>query len=447
MKPKIILQKIVSFSPLLFILFILLAQGIEVQAKTEKIVYFIPVEKTVEQGLGAFLDRSIQEAEEIGADHIVFELNTPGGAVDAAMDIAKSLRETSIPTTAFVNKSALSAGAYIALNADKIVMAPHSTMGSAAIIDQQGNTAGKKAESAWLAEMKASAEMNNRNPIFALAMADESIDLPEYGAGKGKLLTLTAEQAVEVGYAEKIVNTRAELLDYLGLPGASIKQMEESFAEKLARFITNPIVIPILLSIGSLGLVIELYSPGFGIPGIMGLSSLILFFYGHMIAGLAGMESIILVVIGIVLIVLEFFVPGGIMGVLGVLSIIISLLLAANNIEHMIFSILIALLVTIIAAIILFKRFGYEKGIFRHIILFDSTSSDKGYVSNVTRNDLIGLVGFTVTPLRPSGTAVFNNERIDVVTEGGFISNNKKVKIVKAEGPRIVVREINELEE
>ncbi len=448
MSSNSILQKAIIISSVLFTLFFLIPQVFPVQAKSEKIVYFVPVEKTVEQGLGVFIERGIQEAEKIGASNIVFEMNTPGGAVDAALDIAKSLRKTDIPTTAFINKSALSAGAYLALNADKIVMVPHSTMGSAAIIDQAGNTAGKKAESMWFAEMKASAELNNRDPIYALAMADESIDLPQYGAGKGHLLTLTAEQAIEVGYADKIASTRAELLDYLGLSGATIMQKEESFADKLARFITHPVVVPILLSIGSLGLVIELYSPGFGIPGIMGLSSLLLFFYGHMIAGLAGMESIILVIIGIVLIVLEFFVPGGIMGLLGVLSIITSLLLAAENIGQMIFSILIAILVTIIASVLLFRRFGYENGIFRRIILFDSTSSEKGYVSNVNRSDLIGLEGTTVTPLRPAGTAVFNDERIDVVTEGGFISSNKKVKIIKVEGSRIVVRAIEkELEE
>lgn len=445
---KLYKNKLFAITSLFFFLLILLSQVISVQAKSNEIVYFIPVEKTVEQGLGAFLERSIQEAESIGASRIVLEMNTPGGAVDAAMDIAKSLRETEIPTTAFINKSALSAGAYLALNADEIVMVPHSTMGAAGIIDAKGNTAGKKAESMWLAEMKASAELNHRDPIYAMAMADETIDLPKYGAGKGRFLTLTAEQALEVGYAEKIVNTRSELLDYLGLPDATIKQMEESFAEKLARFITNPIVVPILLTIGSLGLVIELYTPGFGFPGIMGLSSLLLFFYGHMIAGFAGMESIILVIVGIVLIILEFFVPGGIMGILGVVSIIASLLLAANNIEHMIYSILIALVVTIIAMVILFRRFGYEKGIFRRVILFDSTSSEKGYVSNLTRSDLIGMEGITITPLRPSGTAVFNDERLDVITEGSFINSNKKVEIIKAEGSRIIVREIkNEMEE
>lgn len=434
--------KLFSLFSFLLMLFIFTIQAEPANAQKEQIVFFVPVEKTVEQGLGSFISRSIKEAESIGANHIVFEMDTPGGAVDAATDIAKHLRDTKIPTTAFINKSALSAGAYLALNADQIVMVPHSTMGSAAIINLEGNTAGKKAESYWFAEMRASAELNNRDPIYALAMADESIDLPEYGAGKGHLLTLTAEQALKVGYAEKIVSTRAELLDYLGFSGATIQQMEVSFAEKLARFITHPVVVPILLSIGSLGLVMELYSPGFGVPGFMGLSALLLFFYGHMVAGLAGMESIILLVLGIVLIVLEFFIPGGIMGFIGVGSIVTSLLLATNNIGNMIFSILIALLVTIIGSVILFKFFGYEKGVLRKIILFDSTSSEKGYVSHENRPDLVGLEGVTYTPLRPSGTAIFNEERIDVVTEGSFIGKDKKVKIIKSEGSRIVVREI-----
>ena len=114
------------------------------------IVYVIPVESTVEKGLSAFLDRAITKAEDANADVIILDIYTPGGAVDAAGDIGKRIRATKIPIVAFVNNQALSAGAYIALNADEIYMTPDSTMGSAAIIDQQGNTAGKKAESYWV---------------------------------------------------------------------------------------------------------------------------------------------------------------------------------------------------------------------------------------------------------------------------------------------------------
>ncbi|TWI52652.1 NfeD family protein [Halalkalibacter nanhaiisediminis] len=413
------------------------------------LVYYIPVEQTVERGLAAFMDRAIQMAMEEGADHIILEINTPGGAVDAAGDIAKLIQETTIPITAFVNTDAISAGAYIALNADEIVMVSSASMGSAAVIDGSGNAAEDKMQSYWLSRMKAAAELNDRDPQYALAMADARIDLPELGAGSGDLLTLTADQALEVGYAEAVVSDRAGLLEYLGLENAIERHMEVSFAEQIARFVTNPIVIPILLSIGSLGLVLELYSPGFGIPGIMGISALLLFFFGHMVAGFAGFESMILFIIGFVLILVEIFVPGfGIFGLLGVGAIIGGMLLASYSTASMLMYIAIALVVTAVAAIFIFRYFGH-RGFMRKMILTDSTSSEKGYITNETRKELIGKQGESLTPLRPSGSAVFESDRLDVVSEGGYIERGRKIEVVYTAGSRIVVREVkeNKLEE
>lgn len=415
--------------------------NVNTNADSNEKVFFIPLEETVEKGLSQFIQRSIKEAEAQDVDHIILEINTPGGAVDAAMEIADALRTTETPITAFINRRALSAGAYIALNADQIYMVPGGKMGSAAIIDLEGNAADKKAESLWLAEMKESAEQNGRDPKFALAMADPDMDLPEYGAGKGDLLTLETKQAVEVGYAEGSAEDRVDLLTQLNLQDASIINIEESFAEKFARFITHPIVVPILLSIGSLGLVIELYSPGFGIAGFMGLTSILLFFYGHMVAGLAGFEAIILFILGFALLIAEFFVPGGILGTIGFAGIIASLFIASDNVVHMGISILIAFAVSVTASILLVKVFGKRMNIFKKMILRDSTNTESGYVSNKTRNELVGKTGIALTTLRPSGTAIIEDERLDVVTEGGYITKGNKVLVVKAEGSRIVVRE------
>ncbi len=407
-------------------------------------VYFIPVEGPVEAGLLKFIERSLDEAEKNNATMIVLEIHTPGGAVDAATNIGKRIRDSEIPIVAYIHTDALSAGAYIALNADAIYMASNGRMGAATVITGDGNAADDKATSAWLAAMRTAAEHNDRDVKYALGMADKDVDLPEVDAEKGKLLTLTAEQAIEVGYAEGIADSKRQLLESLGYTNASVVNMEVSFAEKLARFITHPIVVPILLSIGSLGLVLELYSPGFGIPGIMGASALLLFFFGHLVAGLAGLESIILFIIGIVLILLEFFVPGGILGLIGFGAIITSLFLATDNIAHMAVSLLIAIGITLLVSIILFKVFGKKMRLLKKIILSDSTSTESGYISNISRVDLIGIEGFALTTLRPSGTALINNERIDVVTEGGYIEKNKKVVVVKTDGTRVVVREVIE---
>jgi len=413
-----------------------------ISAESNEKVYIIPVEKTVEKGLSQYIKRTVSDAQSQKVDHIILEIDTLGGAVDGAMEIADTLRSSEIPITAYINRRAISAGAYIALNANQIYMAPGSQMGSAAIITGDGNAADDKAQSLWLSEMRESAERNGRDPKYALAMADKDVDIPEYGAGKGDLLTLETKQALEVGYSEGTAIDRDDLLKQLGYNNAAEIVAEESFAEKVARFLTNPVVVPILLSIGSLGLVVELYSPGFGVPGSMGLAALLLFFYGHLVAGLAGMESIILFILGIILIIAEFFVPGGILGIVGFVSIITSLYVASGDFVHMTISLLISFAVSVTASILLVKVFGKRMNIFKKLILRDSTNTESGYVSNVSRAELVGAEGVALTTLRPSGTAIFSDERLDVVTEGGYITKGNKVKVVKVEGSRIVVREL-----
>ncbi|WP_017472616.1 NfeD family protein [Amphibacillus jilinensis] len=412
-----------------------------------KLVYVIPIEKEVERGLEAFLRRTTNEAIEQNVDHIIFEINTPGGQVDAANNIGEILQNIDIPITAYIRSQALSAGSYIALFADYIYMNPQATMGASGIITGDGNAADEKAQSYWLEAMGSAAESKGRDRFYAEAMADPDIDLPEYNAPAGRYLTLGPTSAIEVGYSEGTVNHRIELLNELGLAESEVIELEPTIAEEFARFLTSSTVISILLSVAGLGLIVELYSPGFGVPGSLGIISLVLFFYGHAVAGFAGYEVLLLLVVGIALIIAEFFVPGGILGSIGGISVFTSLFMAATDIRQMSISILIALIVTIAVAIFLYKRIGLEKGLFKYIILNDAETPERGYVSNVNRDDLLGKVGVTVTPLRPAGTAVFDTERIDVITEGGFIAQDQLIKIVKVAGSRIVVRENTKEEE
>ncbi len=410
----------------------------------DRTVYYSKIDSEITKGLSEYLQRTVRAAEENNAEAIIFEIHTPGGAVDAAGDIAKLLKATDVKTIAFINQDALSAGAYIALNMDEIYMVPNATIGAAAVITQDGNAADKKAQSYWLAVMKSAAEQNGRDPIYAMAMADESIDLPEYGAPKGELLTLTASQSIEVGYAEGIVKSKEELLTKLGYEDTKVEHVKKTWSEKVAEFVTNPVVIPILLTIGSLGLVLELYTPGFGLPGIAGLASLLLFFYGHYIAGLAGYESLILFILGIILIIAEIFIPGGIIGFIGLGSILFSIVLAGKSAIHMTISLVIALVAAITVMVIMMKFFNKRIKLLNKIVLKDSTSTGKGYISNQSRTDLLNKTGKALTPLRPSGTVIIDNERIDAVSEGGFIKSGVKITVVKVEGLRVVVREIPE---
>ncbi|MBG9767470.1 NfeD family protein [Bacillus vallismortis] len=432
-----------GFRAALLSILLLSLLGVELNAKAEKqTVYVIPVEKNVEQGLASFLSRSLQDAKEAHADHIILDINTPGGLVKSAIDIAYSITESEVPVTAYVNKRALSAGAYIALQADNIYMAPGGKMGAAAIIDGKGNAAGQKAESLWLAELEDAAVKNNRDPKYALAMADPDIDAKEVGAPKGDLLTLNADKAIDVGYSEGTADNVTALVKKLGFEKADIRYAEESFMEKTARWLTNPVIVPILLTIAFLGLTVELFSPGVGIPGTVGFIALLLFFYGHLAAGLAGYETVLLFAGGVILILLEIFLPGGIIGLLGLGAIVASLFLAAGSFTVMAISLLIASAVSITAFILLTRVLGKRMKFFKKFVLNDSTNTESGYVSNQTRTDLIGKVGITYTQLRPAGTVIIDDERLDVVSEGSFTEKDKKVKVVRVEGSRIVVREI-----
>src|SRR5690625_2001542 len=205
-----------------------------------QLVYFIPIENEVERGLEAFLIRATNEAIEEGANHIIFEIDTPGGRVDSAGQIGKLLQGIEIPTTSYIINQALSAGSYIALHSDSIYMKPNATMGASGVITGDGNAADKKAQSAWIAAMKSAAEAKGRDPLYAIAMADPDVDLPEYGAPEGTFLTLTPTEAEEVGYAEGIVQNRVELLHALDLSNATIVETETTLAEGIARFVTHP---------------------------------------------------------------------------------------------------------------------------------------------------------------------------------------------------------------
>ena len=439
-------KKIISYLLVMWMAFLFMFPMTTAFASNK--VYHVPIHDEVERGLHAFLERAFKEAQDNHAQAIILDIHTPGGFVNAASDIAMLMDQTQIRTIAYINKDAHSAGAFLALHADEIYMDPNGTIGAAAVIDSAGNAADLKANSAWLAQMKAAAETSGRDPKYALAMADTSMQLPEYRAGGENLLTLSASEAFEVGYSEGTVSNFQELLVKTDLKESDIISLEPTFSEKIARFITNPIIVPILLSIASLGLVLELYSPGFGVPGIMGLSALGLFFFGHMVAGFAGYETLLLFIAGLALVIAEFFVPGGIVGIIGGVLIILSLLFAGANVSQMIWAIFIALVVAIIGMVILMKFFGKKMHVFNKLVLKDATTTEEGYVSNVNRTDLLGKVGKTITPLRPAGTMQLGNERIDIVSEGSYIDSGKDVEIIKVEGSRIVVRKYEkEMEE
>lgn len=413
----------------------------EVQAERggEQLVYVVELNQPIERALLIYLQRAFADAKEANADAIIMEITTPGGRVDVAGQIGELIRSSQVPVTAYIKGEAFSAGTYLALNATHLLMAPGSTMGAATPIYLTGNMADAKVMAAWKAKMTSAAEMNDRDPIYAAAMVDPEVEIP--GISKqGEVLTLNPGMAQEVGYADGVAQSIDEVLAWLDLTDASIEEIRPSFADQLANWITNPIVASILLVLGILGIVVELLVPGFGIAGGIGAVSMLLYFFGHYLAGFAGMETIILFIIGVILLLIEIFVPGfGIFGGLGLISLLISIVLAAASSAQGLLYLGIAMAVTIFASLVLIRIYGVRK-LWNRFILQDEQKNDEGYVSAKRRDDLLHQEGVTITPLRPAGVILIQGERVDVVSEGEFIAANQQVEVIHVDGGRIIVR-------
>jgi membrane-bound serine protease (ClpP class) len=410
----------------------------------------IPIEGTIDKGLGPFVKRSLDEAWESGAPLAILDINTPGGRIDAAWQIVDAVQNSRVPVYAYVDR-ALSAGAMIALAAEEIYVRPGATLGAATPVTGEGQKASEKMVSAMRSEFRALAEAQGLDPQIAEAMVDEEIEVPGL-VESGKLLTLSAEEALQVGYAAGMYGSLDGLLASLGAAGAPVTTVSLNWAELIVRFLTHPVVAPLLLTLGFLGLLFEVKTPGFGFGGLAGLIGLGLFFGAHLIVGLAGLEELMLIGAGLILIALEVFViPGfGIAGSLGILAVGAGIVLSMLGRFPTIMD-LSAAFTVVLVAMLLTGAFAYA--FLRHlrwtrrlggIFLRQATTKESGYISGDVRPELIGHRGTAATDLRPAGVGTFGKERLDVVSEGPWIEVGRPIEILQSEGYRHVVREVSE---
>jgi len=410
----------------------------------QETVYLVPVTGVIELGLAPFIARAIREAEEAGARAVILELETPGGRVDAAQQIVKVVSQSTIPVYAYVNAHAWSAGAMIALAADSVFMGPVSSIGAATPVIGAGQKASEKIVSAMRGEFRALAEARGIDPRIAEAMVDESVEV-EGVVEAGKLLTLTGKEAVDLGFAAAEVASLEDLLEKVHLADATVQTATINWAERLVRFLSHPIVAPILLSMGTLGLIIEIKTPSFGLAGFVGLTSFAAFFGSHLLIGLAGWEEVMLLGAGLIALGIEVFVvPGfGIAGAISILCIGGAVFLALiGNLPTWgdvvrASGVISTAGIMVIASIYLLVRQLPTRG--RGIFLMTATDRATGYIASAAREDLVGAEGVAATDLHPSGTAVLGGERLDVVSEVGFIDKGARIRVVRSEGYRHVV--------
>ena len=417
-------------------------------------VYRVPVTGIIELGLAPYIERSLAEAYETGAVAVVLDMDTPGGRVDAAQRIADALSDSEVPVYTLVNRRAFSAGALIALATDGVYMRPGSVIGAATPVDGSGQKASEKIVSAMRSEMRALAEARDLDPEVAEAMVDEDVSIPEV-VEAGKLLTLTTEEAVSIGYAQETEDLDA-LLSELGYGAAEVVTTEVNWAEQIVRFFSHPVVAPFLLSLGFLGLIAEIKTPSFGMAGAAGVLSLGMFFGSHLIVGLAGMEDLLVFGAGLLLLGVEIvIIPGfGLFGLAGILAVLgglyMSMLGSIPTVPDFTRAGMVlttSALIVIVTAWVLIRTLPGNSRLARSgIFLMQRTDRSIGYESAPSRTELVGRLGTAITDLRPSGTALFEDERIDVVSESEWIKVGTPVKVISAEGYRHIVRAVEQVE-
>jgi membrane-bound serine protease (ClpP class) len=411
-------------------------------AANHQTVYVIPIKGEITQATAAFLKDGIAAANRAQAKGILIELSTLGGRVDSALDIEEAILSSKIPVAVYIVDRAISAGALIALSADTILMAPGSNIGDAEPIpNTEKNIAFIKSEFVRLANLR------GRSPDIAAAMVDKLIEIPNL-VRKGELLVLGAAQAEEIGYAAAISKTRDEALSYLKWDSAQIVEQRPDFKVRFAQFITRTEVASILITIGLIALIVEFFTQGFGLAGIVGIICFGLYFGGGILAGSTKWWGAIIFLVGIALILAEAFVPGfGVLGVCGIIGTVAGLILSAPDPAQGVLTVGIAFLLCLFILPVLLRYINKSKA-FSKLILTESLGTDpKDKDDEVeSRAGLTGAAGWAITPLRPSGRVEIDGQKIDVVSDGSYIAAGSPVKVMKVEGSRIVVTDVSSWE-
>ncbi len=501
-------------------------------------VVICPISGMVDDGLRVLVERAVVDAR--GAQALVLEVDTPGGMLDAAIDISKAIGDAPCPTIAYIkDMGAISAGALISFACQDIIMAPDSNIGAATpvIASAEGmQPTGEKEVSFMRAKMRALAERNGHNPAIAEAMVDKDVELRSYvdaegnrqvfgvypkwggegspiiasksipvetirelaeslpaemdnireaidkllpspvgpseesaptppqpdGAAElgevilpaGKLLTLTPQEAIKYGLIPTTANNLDEVLGYYGHHGAEIRRMELTLAERIFRFLTNPLVSSLLLVFGIGGLYLEIKTPGFGLPGTVGLICLALFFGAHLVLGVANWLDVLLIVTGVILVLVEvFLIPGfGVVGTVGILCLILGFYLSLTRVPWPQYSWDYARLkdagLTLTLTGALLTAFVYatwtvfwKTPLHRRIVLVHEQLPGSGYTVQTIqdRDEMLGMRGVAESMLRPAGRGRFEGKSFQVVSRAEYLPPGTPIRVVQVDGNRIVV--------
>lgn len=437
-------MKALTYACLIQLLVIHLLQA-ETDTGSSTRVYVIPIRAEIDSRATRQVMRGLEEARKLDAELLIFDINTFGGEVGEADKIRTLILEYPKKSAAFININAASAGALISLACDSIYMQEGSSIGSATVVDgQTGTPLPEKYQSYMRSMMRATAEANHRNPIYAEAMVDESIHLDSSIKCDGKLLAFTTSEAIKYGYCEAQINKIEDILIRYGYKTASYTEYTPDIIEQVALVFMNPVVsgLLILLMIG--GIYFEFQAPGLGLPILVSILAALAYFVPFYIQGLAQNWEIILFFVGIFLLILEVFVlPGfGFIGIFGIVGILLSLILSMLNNDYFDFSAvpqdklssaLWILVIGILGMVTLVWLVGSKmlnSKAFKTITQ-EGSSINPEETKAGTLYAMVGIEGVATTPLKPVGKIKVEGLIYDAITSGEYLDINTPVEIVE----------------
>lgn len=435
------------------------------------LVYQFDIKRQIDPTAWRIAQKSIDRAESLNADLILIHMNTYGGLVLSADSIRTKILNTDIPTWVFIDNNAASAGALISIACDRIYMRPGANIGAATVVSQEGEAMPDKYQSYMRSTMRSTAESHGadtlisgqdttirwkRDPKIAEAMVDPSVYI-EGIIDTGKVLTFTASEAIQYGYAEGTAESIEEVIEKAGFEEYDTQTFTPTTMDKIMGALMSPVLqsIFIMLIIG--GIYFELQSPGIGFALGVSVVGALLYFAPLYLEGLAANWEILLFVIGIGLLAVEIFaIPGfGIAGISGVILIVVGLTLSmVENFEFemsgefieptfkALFMVVASMTISLLLSIYLTRKlFTAEKGALRVLALHDTQQKEEGYMAFENLSDTMkGKEGITATSLRPAGRVIIDDEVYDAHAIQGFIEKDEQVVVMKYENGRLQVR-------
>lgn len=433
--------------PALLLVTLLLLGSAVAQGPSDE-VWLIPIETEITPATAQFVASRVERANQAQPLALVVLLDTPGGRVTSMEDIVESiLGRAQVPTIAVV-ENAFSAGALIAMSAESLAMLPGSSIGAALPITVGPggiNPVGEKLNSALRGQFRAVAEARGRNARVAEAMVDPRVEIPGLATDE-ELVTLTAEQAVEQGIADLQARTVRDALDQLGYAGVRVTRLEPNLTERLGTLLASPLIAAVLLAVGIGGVLIELFTPGFGIPGGIGILALGVFAATAVIATPAGPLDVLLILAGVLLIAAEvLLIPGfGVAGLLGIGAIVFAVVRVFQDDSIAVLgwtALFGAGLLGLVMWMLPNARFASPLKLSTRLVNPPAEQDPARAALVGTYDHLLGTRGVAASDLRPAGVARFEGRRIDVVTQGDFIPAGTAIEVLRVEGNRVTVQE------